>query len=63
MTNLEKLPSRVKYYLLEYKDRNMEDYLSQYGTKRLNDLTLAELKEYFKLATTKDLEKNFIKRT
>jgi hypothetical protein len=57
MKNLNKVPSRVKHYLLEYKDKNMEDYQSQFGTKKLNDLTLEEIKQYFVLATSKDVDK------
>lgn len=57
MDALDKIPSRVKYYLLEYKDRNLEDFQSQYGTKRLRDLSGAQLLEFFQLAVKKDLEK------
>ena len=57
MNALNNIPSRIKYYLLDYKDRNMEDYRSTFGTKGLNDLNLNELKHYFNLATNKDLKK------
>jgi hypothetical protein len=57
MYNLDKIPSRLKYYLLEYKDKNMDDYMSKFGTRRLHDLSLEELKEYFLLASQKDLTK------
>jgi hypothetical protein len=57
MYNLDKIPSRLKYYLLEYKDKNMDDYMSKFGTRRLHDLTLEELREYFYLASRKDLNK------
>jgi len=53
-TNLQKLPSRVKYYLLEWKDSNMNEYLRRYGELRLNDLTLDQLHGLFSYATTKD---------
>ncbi len=53
-TNLQKLPSRVKYYLLEWKDSNMNEYLRKYGEVRLNDLTLDQLHGLFSYATTKD---------
>jgi DNA-binding transcriptional regulator WhiA len=53
-TNLQKLPSRVKYYLLEWKNSNMDEYLRKYGELRLNDLTLDQLHGLFSYATTKD---------
>ena len=53
-TNLQKLPSRVKYYLLEWKDCNMDEYIRKYGELRLNDLTLDQLHALFSYATTKD---------
>ena len=57
MSNLDKIPSRIKYYLLDYKDNNMNDYLSAYGTKRLHDLSLNEIYDFFKYATQKDFNK------
>lgn len=53
-TNLERLPSRIKYYLLEWKDKHMNDYLSRYGEVRLNDLSFNQLRDFFNYATTKD---------
>jgi hypothetical protein len=53
-TNLQKLPSRVKYYLLEWKDANMTQYQHKYGTVGLNGLTLDQLHALFSYATTKD---------
>jgi hypothetical protein len=53
-TNLQKLPSRVKYYLLEWKDSNMDEYIRKYGETKLNDLTLDQLHGLFSYATTKD---------
>ena len=53
-TNLEKLPARIKYYLLEWKDSNMNEYLRKYGDLRLNDLAPDQLHCLFSYATTKD---------
>ena len=53
-TSLDQIPSRVKYYLLEWKDRNMNEYLRKYGEIRLRDLTLDQLHGLFSYATTKD---------
>ena len=52
---LDQIPSRIKYYLLEYKDKNMEDFRRRSGTKKLCDLRRRELKEMFELATNKDI--------
>ena len=53
-TALNTLPIRVKYYLLEWKDGNMNEYLKKYGELRLHDLTLEQLHGLFSYATTKD---------
>ena len=47
---LNKIPSRVKYYLLDWKDSNMEDYIRMYGEVRLRDLTINDLRNLFKYA-------------
>ena len=52
-TELDKIPSRIKYYLLEWKDQNMEEYVEMYGV-RLHNLTNTQLKELFDYATNKD---------
>lgn len=53
-TNLDKIPSDIRYYLLGWKDRNMEDYIRKYGDLRLRDLSLDQLHGLFSYATTKD---------
>jgi len=53
-TNLQILPNRIKYYLLEWKDSNMNEYIRKYGNLGLNDLTLYQLHGLFSYATTKD---------
>ena len=53
-TNLQKLPSRVKYYLLKWKDNNIMVYQRKYGTVGLNGLTLDQLHGLFSYTTTKD---------
>lgn len=51
---LDKISSRIKYYLLDWKDENMNEYLRKYGEIRLHDLTLTQLRGLFYYATTKD---------
>ena len=53
-TNLQKIPSRVKYYLLEWKDSNMNEYARKYGETNLTGLKLDQLHSLFNYATTKD---------
>lgn len=50
-TDFEKLPSKIRYYLLEWKDANMELYLELYGDLRLKDMTTDQLKDLFILTT------------
>ena len=52
-TPLDKLPSRIKYYLLDWKDKNMLEYLNKYGSLRLHDLTADQLHGLFSYASTK----------
>ena len=53
-TNLDKIPSDIKYYLLGWKDRNMNEYLQKYGDLRLRDLSLEQLHALFLYATAQD---------
>lgn len=51
---LDLIPSRIKYYLLDWKDINMNEYLKKHGELRLRDLTATQLHELFSYVTTKD---------
>lgn len=51
---LQEIPSHIKYYLLEWKDRNLDEYISKFGQRRLMDFTLEEIFHLFSYATTKD---------
>lgn len=53
-TNLDKIPTDIKYYLLGWKDRNMEDYINTFGEVRLRDLTLKQLCDLFAYAVSVD---------
>jgi hypothetical protein len=52
---LDAMPSRIKYYLLEWKDTHIQQFLEQYGQCRLRDLTQSQLHEVFVTATAQDL--------
>jgi hypothetical protein len=54
-TNLDLIPSRIQYYLLDWKERYIEDFISKFGDIKLRDLTNHQLQELFIYATTKDL--------
>ena len=60
MRDIDKIPSRIRYYLLDYKDKNIEDFQSYFGSKRLHELNTEELKRCFALASAKDLGKFLI---
>lgn len=53
-SNLDKIPSDIKYYLIGWKDRNMDEYHKEYRGLRLRDLSLGQLHDLFCYATTKD---------
>jgi hypothetical protein len=48
------MPDRIKYYLLDWKDRNMELFYSKYGNVRLRDMTQDQIKEFFIYVTKLD---------
>ena len=53
-SEINKIPFRIKYYLLEWKDKNMEEYLKIHDNIRLHDLNKNQLHELFSYASTKD---------
>lgn len=53
------IPSRVKYYLLEWKDKNLEEFKDRFGAVSLSSLTLIQLHALFMYATIKDSEMLF----
>lgn len=52
--NLERIPAHIRHYILEWKDRNMEDYLCKYGELKLKDMSMDQLHGLFSCATMKD---------
>lgn len=53
---IDAIPSRIKYYLLEWKDKNMERFVEMCGEVSLSSLTKSELKFVFDNATMSDLQ-------
>jgi hypothetical protein len=56
MSDFEKIPSRVRYYLLDWKDRNMEEYMHQFGDISMHRLSKIILLELFEKITKEDIE-------
>lgn len=52
--SFNELSSRVKYYLLDYKDKNLETFIAQYGSGNLRSLSQKEILELFIDATNSD---------
>ncbi len=48
--------SRIKYYLLDWKDKNMDQYLKIHPDKRLRELTNQEAHDLFIKVTKQDTE-------
>jgi len=51
---VDKLESRIRYYLLDFEDKNMDLVEEQFGKLSLREFTTDELHQLFSLATTKD---------
>jgi len=55
MNALNKVLPRIKYYLLDWKDHNINKFLNKYGDNvRLNDLNKEQLIALFNYATNHD---------
>ena len=52
----DKMPDRIKYYLLDWKDRNINTFIRKYGKVGLKDLTEDQLQGLFLFATQQDYE-------
>ncbi len=47
------IPDKKYYFLLDWKDKNMEEYIALIGERRMCDLTTNELNELHKSITNK----------
>ena len=54
MTPLNQIPSRVKYYLLDFKDTHYNRFYALFNKGALRDLTLKELSDFFDYAVRYD---------
>jgi len=60
----EKLPSRIRYYLLDYKDTNLSEVLKRYGKGSLREFNKVELTTLYNSCINNDKQyfiENFIK--
>jgi hypothetical protein len=51
---INNLPHRIKYYLQDWKDNNMNRYISTYGERGIWELSFKELETLFFTATFED---------
>lgn len=52
--NLMEMPSRIRFYLLDWKDSNLDEFLNEYGNVGLKDLSIEQLYELFKKISDSD---------
>lgn len=53
---IETIPARIRYYLLDWKDKNMETFIERYGRVSLASLSKEQIKVLFDNATMSDLQ-------
>lgn len=53
------LKSRIKYYLLDWMDRNMDRYVEMFRERGINDLTDREIMKLFDRVVSEDRENIF----
>ena len=46
--------SRVYYYLLDYKDKNLETFINMFDNVGLRDLDINQFRHFFIMATLRD---------
>jgi hypothetical protein len=54
ITYLDKIPNRIKYYLLDWKDDYLGEYYNRYGELALSELNKSQLYDLFDYATKKE---------
>ena len=54
-TPLDKIPERIKHYLLDFKDQHYNIFVSWYYKVALRDLTLAELADMLEKVANWDM--------
>lgn len=56
LKDIYELPDRVRFYLLDWKDKNMNAFRERYDLLGLHNLTKAQLIDLFKYAVVEDLK-------
>ena len=57
MCAIDKIPDRIRYYLLDWKDENIDEFLTMFPNRRLKDLDPDQIRELFNKVTEQDKEK------
>jgi len=59
MPYIHRVPTRIRYYLLDYLDTNKHTVHKEFDYKPLNDMNKNEIQKLFRIATADDLKKHF----
>ena len=56
MSDINKFPPRVKYYLLDWKDTHLDLFLKLYGSIGLHQMTKEQIISLYKFVTQTELD-------
>jgi hypothetical protein len=52
---IDTIPARIKYYILDWKDNNIDEFISMFGEKRLHELDKDSIINLFKHIVEQEL--------
>jgi hypothetical protein len=52
---IDTIPARIKYYILDWKDNNVDEFISMFGEKRLHELDKDSIINLFKHIVEQEL--------
>lgn len=52
---IDRIPARIKYYILDWKDNNIDEFISMFGEKRLHELDKDSIINLFKHIVEQEL--------
>jgi hypothetical protein len=52
---IDTIPARIKYYILDWKDNNIDKFISMFGEKRLHELDKDSIINLFKHIVEEEL--------
>ena len=56
LSEIDKMPARIRHYLLDWKHTNLETYIERYGDVKLSSFSKEQIKVLFDNATMSDLQ-------